>query len=101
MFSADVAVADRKIVAIGKETHLQGAGQLINAEGKFLLPGVIDTHVHFRDPGFPQREDFESGSRAAAAGGITIVVDTPNSVPTADEPGTVKTEAETWPRQWL
>ena len=47
MFSADVAVADGKIVAIGKGTHLQGADQLINAEGKFLLPGVIDTHVHF------------------------------------------------------
>src|SRR5437899_10924139 len=95
MFSADVANADGMIVAIGKETHLQGAGLLINAEGKFLLPGVIDTHVHFRDPGFPQREDFESGSRAAASGGITMVVDMPNSVPTVVEPDTVKMQAET------
>ena len=101
MFSADVAVADGKIVAIGKGTHLQGADQLINAEGKFLLPGVIDTHVHFRDPGFPQREDFESGSRAAASGGITMVVDMPNSVPTVVEPGTVKMKAETCEKKSL
>jgi len=94
MISADVAITGGKIVDIGKGTQLHQAEQLIDAEGKILLPGIIDTHVHFRDPGFPQREDFESGSRAAAAGGITTVVDMPNSVPTVVEPQTVKAKAE-------
>ena len=49
--------------------------------GAYALPGRIDMHVHFRDPGFPEREDFETGTRAAAAGGVTTVVDMPNTVP--------------------
>jgi len=46
-----------------------------------VLPGMVDMHVHLRDPGFPEREDFESGTRAAAAGGVTTVLDMPNTVP--------------------
>lgn len=57
------------------------ADRVIDAGGRFVLPGMIDMHVHLRDPGFPERENFESGTRAAAAGGVTTVVDMPNTVP--------------------
>jgi dihydroorotase len=60
------------------------AGELvIDATGLHLLPGAIDPHVHFRDPGNPEKEDLESGSRAAAAGGITSFLDMPNTFPNA------------------
>jgi allantoinase len=57
------------------------ADRVIDASGKLVLPGMIDMHVHLRDPGFPERENFESGTRAAAAGGVTTVIDMPNTVP--------------------
>lgn len=53
----------------------------IDAKGAYLIPGVIDTHVHFRDPGFTAKADFESESRAAVAGGVTTVLDMPNTNP--------------------
>ena len=56
---------------------------IIDATGLHLLPGAIDPHVHFRDPGNPEKEDLESGSRAAAAGGITSFLDMPNTSPNA------------------
>ena len=57
------------------------ADRVIDATGKVVLPGMIDMHVHLRDPGFTERENFESGTRAAAAGGVTTVIDMPNTVP--------------------
>jgi dihydroorotase len=56
---------------------------VIDGTGLHLLPGAIDPHVHFRDPGNPEKEDLESGSRAAAAGGITSFLDMPNTSPNA------------------
>tara|TARA_Y100000741_G_scaffold91234_2_gene67576 strand:+ start:2481 stop:3236 length:756 start_codon:yes stop_codon:yes gene_type:complete len=56
---------------------------VIDGMGLHLLPGAIDPHVHFRDPGNPEKEDLESGSRAAAAGGITSFLDMPNTSPNA------------------
>ena len=56
---------------------------VIDGTGLHLLPGAIDPHVHFRDPGHPEKEDLESGSRAAASGGITSFLDMPNTVPNA------------------
>lgn len=55
--------------------------QVFDAAGCYVLPGIIDTHVHFRDPGFPDKADFASESRAALAGGVTSVVDMPNTSP--------------------
>ena len=52
---------------------------VIDGNGLHLLPGAIDPHVHFRDPGHPEKEDLESGSRAAASGGITSFLDMPNT----------------------
>lgn len=54
---------------------------IIDAEGCYLLPGVIDEHVHFRDPGLTAKGNFYTESRAAAAGGVTTVIDMPNTVP--------------------
>ena len=54
---------------------------VINAEGCFVIPGVIDTHVHFRDPGLTHKADMETESRAAAYGGVTTVFDMPNTIP--------------------
>ena len=51
---------------------------VIEAEGLHLLPGAIDPHVHFRDPGQPEKEDLESGSRAAAAGGVCLLYTSPS-----------------------
>ena len=81
---ADVAIADGKIVAIG--TDLGGAAEEIDADGLHLLPGAIDPHVHFNDPGRAEWEGWATGSNAAAAGGTTCVFDMPlnSSPPTLD-----------------
>jgi len=81
ILKADVAVDRGRIVSVSKPSHSPKAAQKIRANGRLILPGAIDCHVHFRDPGFPNREDFESGTRAAAAGGITTVIDMPNTSP--------------------
>ncbi|MBN1682885.1 allantoinase AllB [Candidatus Bathyarchaeota archaeon] len=57
------------------------ADKIIDAKGNYVLPGMVDTHVHLRDPGNTERENFESGTRAAAAGGVTTIIDMPNTVP--------------------
>ncbi len=74
----DVYVADGKIVEAFPKTE---ADRVIDASGKFLLPGVIDVHVHFREPGASHKEDWEHASRAALMGGVTTVLDMPNTDP--------------------
>jgi len=71
-----------KIVAFHKSVTPQ-AGD-VDCKGALLLPGAIDSHVHFRDPGQPQKEDFGSGSAGAVAGGVTTVIDMPNNSPSID-----------------
>jgi dihydroorotase len=80
-FTGDVAVKDKKIALVGKVEESDTAGEVYNADGKHILPGIIDAHVHFRDPGLTEKEDFLSGSAAAAFGGITTVADMPNTIP--------------------
>jgi dihydroorotase (multifunctional complex type) len=77
----DIAVEEGKIVAIDKRGCFLKAEEIIDAEGKYILPGIIDVHVHFREPGYTYKEDFETGSMAAAAGGVTTVCDMPNNEP--------------------
>ncbi|MFB6072524.1 MAG: dihydroorotase [Halobacterium sp.] len=76
--TADVRVDGERIDAVGDQ--LSGE-TLVDAAGKLLLPGMIDVHVHFREPGFEHKETWASGSRSAAAGGVTTVVDQPNTDP--------------------
>ncbi len=79
----DVRVEGERIAAVG---DLDGAPDL-DAGGRLLLPGAIDAHVHFREPGFSHKETWSTGSRSGAAGGVTTVVDQPNTdPPTVDGP---------------
>ena len=74
-----IKVENGKITDISK-TPLKG-DETIDVKSNFLLPGFIDPHIHFRDPGLTQKEDFKTGSMAAANGGFTTVIDMPNTLP--------------------
>ena len=78
---ADIGVTGGKIRAIG-DLGQSSAGEVFDATGLTVLPGVMDTQVHFRDPGMAWKEDQESGSRAAVLGGVTGVFEMPNTDPT-------------------
>ena len=75
----DVRVEETQVTAVG--TGLDAVGEVIDARERLLLPGAVDAHVHFREPGAPHKETWRSGSRSAAAGGVTAVIDQPNTDP--------------------
>ncbi len=75
------ALEEGKIHKIGKETQMPSADQKIDLHNLLVLPGLIDEHVHLRDEGKAYKEDFTSGTQAAAAGGFTTVLDMPNNEP--------------------
>src|SRR4051812_32637935 len=83
---ASVAIKDGKILAVGADEAMPPAKETLDARGMHILPGAIDVHVHFRDPGYPHKEDFASGTAAAAFGGVTTVFDMPNTLPTIGTP---------------
>ncbi len=85
---ADVGVVGGKIVAIG-DLSQASAGEVFDATGLTVLPGVIDTQVHFREPGLEWKEDLESGSRGAVLGGVTAVFEMPNTEPNTTDPATL------------
>ena len=76
----DVGVRDGRIAAIG-DLSAASAGETVDCRGLHVLPGVIDSQVHFREPGLEHKEDLESGSRAAVLGGVTAVFEMPNTNP--------------------
>ncbi|HEX8233802.1 MAG TPA: dihydroorotase [Caulobacteraceae bacterium] len=78
---ADIGVRDGRIAAIGELGHAS-AGEVFEARGLTVLPGVIDSQVHFREPGLEWKEDLETGSRGAVLGGVTAVFEMPNTRPT-------------------
>lgn len=80
---ADIAIAAGKIAAIGA-VPVGAARRTIAAEDRLVLPGVVDSHVHVRDPGYTYKEDFASASAAAAAGGVTTMMCMPNTDPVLD-----------------
>ncbi len=82
---ADIGVRAGKIAALG-DLGTNGAAQSIDCAGLHVLPGVIDTQVHFRDPGLTHKEDLETGTMAAAAGGVTSVFEMPNTSPLTTTP---------------
>ena len=85
IIDGDLRIVNTKIDSIAPGGGLEPRlGEIvIEASGLHLLPGAIDPHVHFREPGQPEKEDLESGSRAAASGGITSFLDMPNNIPNA------------------
>src|SRR5579875_1246035 len=80
-YRGHVLVKDGTVQEIMVRDDLPPARAVIDATGLHVLPGLIDPHVHFRVPGLDYKEDFETGSRAAACGGITTVLDMPNVIP--------------------
>ena len=81
-FESDLLIENGLISKIGKEITTE-ADRVIDAEGKILMPGVIDDQVHFREPGLTHKGDIESESRSAVAGGVTSYIEQPNTVPNA------------------
>jgi len=75
----DILIKNNKIAKITSQDLK--ADKIINAKNKIIIPGLIDSHVHFREPGMTHKEDFLTGSMAAAAGGITTILDMPNTIP--------------------
>ena len=87
-FQGSIVIENDVIVEINEGSDIPRGGYdtVVDATGAFVLPGVIDTHVHFRDPGLTQKADMESESRAAAYGGVTTYFDMPNTVPQTTTP---------------
>jgi dihydroorotase len=84
----DIGVRDGRIVAIG-DLATASAGEVFDAKGLHVLPGVIDTQVHFREPGLVHKEDLETGTRAAALGGVTAIFEMPNTTPPTSNPDAI------------
>lgn len=101
-FAGDLAINDGRFVAIAGPGELGlSAAEEFDATGFHVIPGVIDGHVHFREPGYEYKEDFGTGSRAAVHGGVTTVLDMPNTNPTTGTPEHARlkvrlAEAKSW-----
>ena len=87
---ADVRIEEDEIAAIGKNLKAKKTDRTIDAKGCYVMPGFIDMHVHFRDPGFEQKEDIFTGMAAAAHGGYTTVLTMPNTKPVVDNADVVE-----------
>jgi dihydroorotase len=85
----DLVIVDGKIANQSAFRNQKSAIEEIDASGLVVAPGLIDMHVHLREPGFAHKETIESGARAAAAGGFTTIVCMPNTSPVADNPSTI------------
>src|SRR5215471_5021210 len=90
---ADIGVRDVQIASIGALKSAVAA-DVLDAKGLHVLPGVIDTHVHFREPGHLEKEDMETGSKAAILGGVTAVFEMPNTSPPTTTAATLEDKLE-------
>ena len=81
----DILVKNEKIIEIKKNIIIEEAEKesltIVDAEERFVLPGIIDPHCHMRDPGFTSKEDFTTGSKGCIRGGVTTFIDMPNTSP--------------------
>ena len=93
-YVGSVLIKDGRIASIVRGTDIADitADHIVNAEGKYLIPGCIDDHVHFRDPGLTHKADMYTESRAAARGGVTSVMDMPNCTPQTTTIETLETK---------
>ncbi|MEN1967915.1 allantoinase AllB [Lentibacillus sp. N15] len=92
-FSEDIGISDGKIISVG---NLKGAkaSEVYDAKGNYIFPGFIDEHVHSRDPGLTHKEDFAHLTRSAAAGGVTTVIEMPNTVPPVSDEASLHSKVE-------
>jgi dihydroorotase len=90
----DILIESGRIKEISENLTPSESTHVENISEKIVLPGVIDAHVHFREPGHPHKEDFLSGSKAAAAGGVTTIFDMPNNSPPIISQGDVENKKE-------
>ena len=87
----DILIENDRIVRIGKKLEApKGKYRVLDAEGLLVAPGLVDVHVHFREPGFTQKEDITTGAAAAAKGGFTTVVLMANTKPPVDNTETLE-----------
>ena len=101
ILECNIAIEDGKFVKIGRQPQMPNADQKINLQGMLTLPGLIDEHVHLRDEKKAYKEDFISGTSAAAAGGFTTVLDMPNNQPLTNSVKALKNRLEIANRQAL
>lgn len=83
-FNGDIRIQNGRITAIGTDLPVAAGTPVYDAAGRTVLPGLVDVHVHFRDPGQTAKETIATGSKAAAHGGFTTVVAMPNVTPVPD-----------------
>jgi dihydroorotase len=76
-----IAIDEGIITSISKDVNLSNSDETVNCKGNIVLPGLVDVHVHFREPGATNKENWHTGSMAALYGGITYVMDMPNNIP--------------------
>ncbi|MEH7126376.1 allantoinase AllB [Bacillus sp. JJ1773] len=94
-YRANIYIKNGKIERIDNETvDIQNAVKTVDLDGLMVLPGMIDAHIHSREPGLTEKEDFYHTTKSAAAGGITTVLDMPNSSPPVHNAGTFRSRAE-------
>ena len=93
-YEADIAISEGRIATIAKDIPPASADHVIDVKEQCVLPGVIDAHVHFREPGLEYLEDFGTGSAAAAAGGVTTVLDMPSGTPPVDNLSNFRSKLE-------
>lgn len=94
IYQLDVRIEDGLITEIGRGLPANGVEEVIEARGHYVLPGVVDEHVHMREPGLEYKDDFEHGSKAAVKGGVTTVIEHPNTIPPVDTPSRLREKAE-------
>jgi dihydroorotase len=93
-FAGAVAIKDGAILAIGRDEAMPAALETLDARGRYVLPGAIDAHVHFRDPGYTHKETWETGTASAAMGGVTTVFEMPNTNPPTGTPDALAIKLE-------
>lgn len=94
LIKADIRIVDGVITEIGYDLMRGNAENVIDATGLLVFPGVVDEHVHMREPGLEYKDDFEHGSRAAIKGGVTTVIEHPNTIPPVDSASRVEYKAK-------
>lgn len=90
----NIFISDGHVVSVGEIPEIPAGARILDASGLTAIPGLVDVHVHFRQPGYEYKETIASGSRAAAAGGFTTVCTMPNLNPVPDSPSTLRPQLD-------